>query len=201
MRVALLGVYGALQVRDGDSSGRTLVERAAQLHEAHGDVDQAAENYVVLAEADRQRQQLTAALRHAQKAVALYESQRLGAVNPDLRATYLAHRADASELLGEIYMNLWERSSNAREKERLAQAALLAVEVGRQRALEDFRSIADGTSGQPSSDAATLDAQLSAKRHRLATLLELQSPRADMTAALRRDISLLRLYGDRKSVV
>ena len=196
VRVALMGRYGALQVRSGDNSGRALVVRAAQLHEAHGDTDRAAENYLALAEADRQRQQLTSALRNAQKAVSLYESQRLRAVNPDLRATYLANRAEASELLGETYMTLWDRAPNAREKERLADTALLAVEVGRQRALEDFRSLADSTAGESASDFATLDAQLSAKRHRLATLLEQQSPRADMIAALRRDISLLRTQID-----
>ena len=53
MRVALMGAYGAVQLRNGDDGGRALVERAAQLHEAQGDVDRAAENYVVLAEADR----------------------------------------------------------------------------------------------------------------------------------------------------
>ncbi len=58
VRVALMGAYGAAQMRDGDDAGRALVERAAQLHEAQGDVDRAAENYVVLAEADRRRQQL-----------------------------------------------------------------------------------------------------------------------------------------------
>ena len=92
-RVALMGASGALQMRSGDNSGRALVERAARLHETHGDSDRAAENYLALAEADRQRQQLTAALGNAQKALSLYESQRLRAVNPDLRATYLATRA------------------------------------------------------------------------------------------------------------
>ncbi len=90
-------------------------------------------------------QRITPALRNVQKALALYESQRLQAVNPDLRATYLANRAEAAELLGELYMMLWDRSGSAREKERLANAALLAVETGRQRALEDFHSLADTT--------------------------------------------------------
>ena len=100
VHVELMSAYGALQMRSGDISGRTLVERAAQLHEAHGDMDRAAESYMVLADADRQRQQLTPALRNAQQAVSLHESQRLRAVNPDLRATYLANRSEAAELLG-----------------------------------------------------------------------------------------------------
>ena len=103
-------------MRDGDDAGRALVERAAQLHEAQGDVDRAAENYVVLAEADRRRQQLGPALRNVQKALALYESQRLRAVNPDLRATYLANRAEAAELQGELYMTLWDRATSARRE-------------------------------------------------------------------------------------
>ena len=196
IRVELMSAYGALQMRSGDISGRKLVERAAQLHEAHGDMDRAAASYMVLAEADRQRQQLALAQRNAQKAVSLHESQRLRAVNPDLRATYLANRAEAAELLVEIYMTLRERSSDPREKQRLAETSLLAVEVGRQRALAAFRSLADSAPGQPSGDLATLDAQLSAKRHRLATLLDQQRPRADMIAALRRDISLLRTQID-----
>ena len=77
VRVVLMGAYGAVQMRNGDDSGRALVERAAQLHEAQGDVDRAAEDYVVLAEEDRRRQRITPALRNAQKAVALYELQRL----------------------------------------------------------------------------------------------------------------------------
>jgi tetratricopeptide (TPR) repeat protein len=196
VRVALLGAYGAVQMRNGDDAGRALVERAARLHEAQGDVDRAAENYVVLAEADRRRQQVTAALRNAQKALALYESQRLQAVNPDLRATYLADRAEAAELLGELYVTLWDRSASAREKERLSTAALLIVETGRQRAVEDFRSLTDTAAAQATSEVATLDAQLSAKRHRLATLLDQQNPPIDTIAVLRGEISLLRTQID-----
>jgi CHAT domain-containing protein len=196
VRVALVGAYGAVQMRNGDDAGRALVQRAAQLHEAQGDIDRAAESYIVLAESDLQRQQLTPALRDVQKALALYESQRLQAVNPDLRATYLANRAEAAELLGEIYMRLGERSANPREKERLSNAALLAVEAGRQRALEDFRSLADSASVQAASEVATLDARLSAKRHRLATLLDQQNPPVDTIAALRSEISLLRTQID-----
>ena len=196
VRVALMGAYGAVQMQAADSSGRALVERAAHLHEAYGDVERAAENYIMLAEADRQQNHLASALRNSQKAVALYESQRLRAVNPDLRATYLAARAEAAELLGEIYMTLADRAPNARDDERLKHAALLAIETDRERALQDFRSLADRTAGQSSSDLAALDAQLSAKRHRLATLLEQQNPRADMIAVLRRDVGLLRTQID-----
>jgi tetratricopeptide (TPR) repeat protein len=192
VRVVLMGAYGAVQLRNGDDSGRVLVERAAQMHEQQGDLDRAAENYVVLAEADRRRQQIALALGNAQKAIALYESQRLRAVNPDLRATYLANRAEAAELLGELYMTSWDRAASAREKERLASAALLAVEAGRQRAMEDFRSLADRAAAQDASEMSTLDAQLSAKRHRLATLLDQQSPPMDTIAQLRSEISLLR---------
>ena len=196
VRVALMGAYGAAQMRDGDDAGRALVERAAQLHEAQGDVDRAAENYVVLAEADRRRQQLGPALRNVQKALALYESQRLRAVNPDLRATYLANRAEAAELQGELYMTLWDRATSAREKERLANAALLAVESSRQRALEDFRSLAEGAGAHAASDVPALDAQLSAKRHRLATLLEQQNPPVETIRTLRSQVSLLRTQID-----
>ena len=93
-------------------------------------------------------------------------------------------------------MTLWDRSESTREKERLANAALLAVETGRQRALEDFHSLADSTDAQTASEVATLDAQLSAKRHRLATLLEQQNPPVDMIATLRSEISLLRTQID-----
>jgi CHAT domain-containing protein/tetratricopeptide (TPR) repeat protein len=196
VRVALLGAYGAVQLRNGDDTGRALVERAAQLHEAQGDLDKAAENYLVLAQADRRHQQVPSALRNVQKALALHESQGVRAMNPDLRATYLANRAEAAELLGELYMTQWDRSGSAREKERLANATLLTVEAGRQRALEDFRSLADGTVGQAVSEAAALDAQLSAKRHRLATLLDQQNPPVDTIAALRSEISLLRTQID-----
>ena len=196
VRVVLMGAYGAVQTRNGDNSGRALVERAAQLHEAQGDVDRAAENYVVLAEEDRRHQHIAPALRNAQRAVALYEQQRLRAVNPDLRATYLANRAEAAELLGELYMTSWDRAASTREKERLANAALLALEAGRQRAVEDFRSLADASTAQDASELSALDAQLSAKRHRLATLLDQQSPPLEMIAQLRSEISLLRTQID-----
>lgn len=195
VRVALMGAYGAVQMRSGNEAGRALVERAAQLHEAQGDLDRAAENYVVLAEADLLRQQLSAALRNVQKALAIFESQRPGAINPDLRATYLANRAGATELLGDIYMSLRDRTANVREKQQLTGAALLAVEIGRQRALADFRSVAEAA-GPSSGELARLDAQLSAKRHRLATLLEQQNPPASTIEFLRRDISLLRTQID-----
>ena len=117
-------------------------------------------------------------------------------MNPDLRATYLANRADAAELLGELYMTSWDRAASVREKERLANAALLAVEAGRQRALEDFRSLADRSDAQEASELSALDAQLSAKRHRLATLLDQQNPPIDMIAQLRGEISLLRTQID-----
>ena len=194
VRVALMGAYGAVRMRDGDDGGRALVERAAQLHEAQGDLDRAAEGYAALAETDLLRRQLTPALRNVQKALALYESQRLRAVNPDLRATYLANRADATELLEDIYISMRDRTANPHEKQRLTSAALLAVEISRQRALADFRSVADAA-GQ-SGALAKLDAQLSAKRHRLATLLEQQNPPAPTIEALREDISLLRTQID-----
>lgn len=196
VHVTLMGAYGAVRLRNGETSARALVERAAQLHEAHGDVDLAAENYIALAEADRQQQALEAALRNVQKALSLYESQRLGAVNPDLRAVYVANRADAAELLGEIYMTLRDRAASLAEKQRLADTALLAVETSRQRAIEDFRNLAGGTPGQSATDLPALDAALAAKRHRIATLLDQQSPRTDMIAALRKDIGLLRTQID-----
>jgi CHAT domain-containing protein/Tfp pilus assembly protein PilF len=196
IRVALLGSYGTVLLRSGDSSGRSLVEQAAQLHEARGDVDWAAQDYVAIAEADRRRNALDSALRNAHKAVSLYESQRLGAVNPDLRATYLASRADAAALLGEIYMTLWDQSSSTTEQQRLSEAALLGLENSRQRALNDFRSLAGSGTAESSTELARLDALLSAKRHRLATLLEQQNPDADAIAGLSNDISLLRTQID-----
>jgi len=196
IRSALLGSYGSVLLRSGDRSGRSLVERAARLHEARGDVDWAAQDYVAIAEDDRRRGALDSALRNAQKAVSLYESQRLGAVNPDLRATYLGSRADAAALLGEIYLMMWDRTSNTAGKQRLSDAAILALENSRQRALNDFRSLAGSAAPESTTGLARLDALLSAKRHRLATLLDQQNPDAHAISALSNDISLLRTQID-----
>lgn len=172
---------------------------AARTHEETGDDEIAARDYYLLASEDRRAGQAGSALGHLQKALALYDAQRIRAVNPDLRATYIANRAAAYALQAELFMSLWERSENAAERTRLASSALGSAELIRTRALEDFRQFAQpaGTTDATGPAAmAELDSRLAAKRHRLATLLDQQHPSADNIAAQRRDIAVLRTQLD-----
>lgn len=190
------GSHARVRVKSGDKSARAVMLNAAQLHERHGDLDFAAQDHLALAMADKSSGNPGSALEEVRKALSLYESQRLGATNPDLRATYLASRGAALELEGDLYMTLWERASNPTEKRRLSDLALLANDANRRRVLEDFRSLASSASTMSSAGRAALDAQLSAKRHRLAVLMEQQNPPVDRVDDLRRDIGLLRTQLD-----
>ncbi len=199
-RVLLMGAYGYARSRQGDAAGRELLLRAAQAHEASGDDDYAAKDYTLLASEERRSDQLDSALRHVSKALSLYNAQRIRAVNPDLRATYISNRAAAYELQADLTMTLWQRASSPKEKDRLASAALGTAELLRTRALADFRQFAQQrnaeTDAADSAALSDLDSRLAAKRHRLATLLDLDNPPADQVATLRREIALLRTQLD-----
>ena len=102
--------------------------KAAQVQEAIGDDDYAAETYALLASEERRVDQIDSAVRHIGKALSLYDEQRIRAVNPDLRATYISNRAAAYELQADLYMTLWQRSSSQADKDRLASSALGTAE-------------------------------------------------------------------------
>ena len=199
-RYRLMGAYGYARSRDGDPDGRALLLQAAQAQETTGDDNDAAQNYALLASEERRGDQIEAASRHVDKALSLYDAQRIRAVNPDLRATYISNRADAYELQADLYMTLWQRSSNPADKERLASSALGTAERLRTLALEDFRQFAQQPARQRDTAGAAalaeLDSRLAAKRHRLATLLDLDQPPAEQIASLRREIALLRTQLD-----
>jgi CHAT domain-containing protein len=200
VRYMLMGAYGYARSRNGDAEGRALLLKAAQAQEATGDDDYAAENYARLASEERRSDQVDLAIRHVGKALSLYDAQRIRAVNPDLRATYIANRAAAYELQADLYMTLWQRSSNPADRARLASSALGTAERLRTLALEDFRQFAQQPGQQRNSAGAAalaeLDSRLAAKRHRLATLLDLDQPPAEQVASLRREIALLRTQLD-----
>ena len=199
-RLMLTGAYGYARSRQGDAAGRELLLKAAQASEASGDDDYAAEYHTLLASEERRTGQVDSALRHVGKALSLYNAQRIRAVNPDLRATYISNRASAYELQADLNMTLWQRTSSPTEKDRLASAALGTGELLRTRALADFRQFAQqGSSEADASDSAVLrdlDSRLAAKRHRLAAVLDLDNPPADQVATLRREIALLRTQLD-----
>jgi len=196
VRYQLSGAYGYALSRSGDAAGRDLLLRAAREQEAIGDENYAAENYALLASEERRTGKPDAALGHVGQALALYDAQRIRAVNPDLRATYISNRAAAYELQADLYMEEWLKAASRADQDRLAASALGTAEQLRMRALEDFRQFAQqqvkplGTA--PMSALAELDSRLAAKRHRLTTLLDLDEPPAEQVAALRREIALLR---------
>ena len=200
VRYMLMGAYGYARSRNGDSKGRTLLLQAAQAQEATGDDDYAAENFALLASEERRTDQIDSAIRHVGKALSLYDAQRIRAVNPDLRATYIANRAAAYELQADLYMTLWQRASDSANRARLASSALGTAERLRTLALEDFRQFAQQPAQQRDAAGAAvlaeLDSRLAAKRHRLATLLDLDQPPAEQVASLRREIALLRTQLD-----
>jgi CHAT domain-containing protein len=197
IRVSVMGAYGRAKLRSGDVEGRNLCLKAAQLHESRGDDDLAAQNFLTLADDDRARARFDAALVNVEKALKLFESQGLRAVNPDLRATYLSNRASAFEMQGDLYATLWQEAATPEKKRRLQDLALVAFDANRQQMLEDFRELAgplpaSGTQKAAATDVTTLDTQIAAKRHRLALVMEQPNPSAEKIDALRSDIGLLR---------
>ena len=129
VRVSVSGAYGYALSRSGRPEGRALLLKAARAHEAADDNELAAQDYYLLASEERRSGEVDAALRDVGRAIALFSGQRIRAVNPDLRATYVANRAGAYELQGDLYMTLRERAKSAIEQERLGSAALSSAEL------------------------------------------------------------------------
>jgi CHAT domain-containing protein/tetratricopeptide (TPR) repeat protein len=195
IRASLLAGLGHARMLAGDASGRELLIKASAAHRAFGDNELAAQDYYLLAEHDYRERKLHSALDLVQRVTTLYGSQRLGATNPELRAVYIATRADAYELQAAIYMGLRDSSKDRAERERMGIAALASLESLRLHAIEDFRRFnvaSDGAEGKPTAPMAVLDAQIASKRHRLQTVLEQQNPSPDLVATLQRDLALLR---------
>ena len=204
VRASLNGGLGQARLLSGDPSGRELLMQVAAAHRDVGDNELAAQSYLFLASQDYRTRNLRSALDLVQRAIALYEFQRLGAINPDLRAMYIATRADAYDLQAAIYMTLRDNAPDPEEKEGMGMTALGSMESLRLHAIEDFRrvrfapQIAEGSSS--SGSIATLDARIAAKRHRLDTVLEQQNPSPERVTSLRRDLALLRSQLDVSAV-
>jgi CHAT domain-containing protein len=200
VRYQLQGTYGYALSRSGDATGRDLLLQAARAQESTGDDNYAAANYALLAGEERHAGRIDAALQHVSKALSLYDAQRIRAVNPDLRATYISNRAAAYELQADLHMEQWVKATVRSEQDRFAAAALGTAERLRTLALEDFRQFAQQRGKQPgvapTSALVELDSRLAAKRHRLTTLLDLDEPPAEQVASLRREIALLRTQID-----
>lgn len=194
-RTSVTGAYGYALSRSGRKEGRALLLKAAQTHAAVGDDELAAQDYYLLAAEEERAGEYESALRNVGKALSMFNSQRLRAVNPDLRATYVANRAAAYELQAGLYMSQWERAQGTADRNRFASAALSSVELLRQRALDDFRQFALQPGQGSASGAAALvelDSRLATKRHRLAFFLDQEKPDPERIANLRREIALLR---------
>ena len=192
VRASLLGGLGQARMLSGDAGGRGLVLKAATAHSAVGDNELAAHDSFFLAREDYKAHKLESALALVAQAIALYESQQLGTINPDLRATYVARRADAYDLQATIYMALRSNATDPNQKQRMGTAALESIESLRVRALEDFRRLNLPLRTAEGRSIATLDAQIASKRHRLQTVLEQQNPSPERVTALRMDLALLR---------
>jgi len=195
VRVSVLGAYGRTKMQAGDATGRDMVLQAAQLHKKRGDLDLAAQEYFALALEDQRTAKLDSALANVQEALSLYESQRLRAINPDLRGSYLASRAEAFELEGDLFMSLSERARGAAERKRYEDQALLANEANRLRLMADFRDSAQANSSA-SNAVSSLEQQLAARRLSLGQLMEQENPSSEVLANLRNEINLLRTRRD-----
>ncbi|MGH8308357.1 MAG: CHAT domain-containing protein [Steroidobacteraceae bacterium] len=185
VRVMLKSAYGYAKLRSGDPIGYSLISSAASAHEEHGDDELAGQDYVLLAQEDLRADRTENALRNIRRALALFEAQRAGAMNPDLRASYLANRSTAYELQAEIYMTLADEARKQSDRDRLRLMALITAEARRTRALLDFQELA-----RP--DARHLDRELRTRQHRLASLLDQQEPPLEKVAALRQEIGVLK---------
>ena len=175
---------------------RQLLLTAGAAHRAAGDHELAARNYSFLAAHDYRTGKLESALQSVDQAVALYGLQKVGTINPDLRATYVASRADTYELQSAIYMSLRQRAERSDQRDQMGLAALLGIESLRLKTIEDFRGLraasSNGEGAAAAASAAELDARIAAKRFRLDSLLEQTKPAAERVAALRRELALLR---------
>ncbi len=196
IKTSLQSALGQARMLSGDASGRQLLLTAATAHRAAGDNELAARNYSFLADRDYRADKLESALKYIDQAVALYGLQRLGTINPDLRATYVASRADTYELQSAIYMSLRQHAERRDQQDQMGLAALLSIESLRLKTIEDFRGLRATSSNSEgaaaAASAAQLDARIAAKRFRLDTVLEQAKPAADRVAALRRELALLR---------
>ncbi|MGH8240457.1 MAG: tetratricopeptide repeat protein, partial [Steroidobacteraceae bacterium] len=167
---------GQARMLSGDPSGRELLLTAAAAHRAAGDHELAARNYSFLGDHDYRAGKLESALQYIAQAVELYGLQKVGTINPDLRATYVASRADTYELQSAIYMSLRQRAERRDQQDQMALAALLSIESLRLKTIEDFRGLraagANGEGAAAAASAAELDARIGAKRFRLDAVLE-----------------------------
>jgi CHAT domain-containing protein/Tfp pilus assembly protein PilF len=192
VRASLLAGLGQARMLSGDPTGRELVVKAVAAHRNVKDNELAAHDLYFLAEQDYRARNLQSALALVEQTISLYESQQLGTINPDLRATYIASRADAYDLQAAIYMSLRSDATDRDQKDRLGIAALASIESLRLRALEDFRRLNLPLRAADGKSVAALDAQIASKSHRLQTVLDQQNPSAERVTALRRDLALLR---------
>ncbi|HKZ73328.1 MAG TPA: tetratricopeptide repeat protein, partial [Steroidobacteraceae bacterium] len=104
VRASLRSAYGSAKLRSGDPVGYALIAAAAAAHDVHGNDELAAQDYLLLAQEDLRAERIQEASRNVGRALELFEAQRAGAMNPDLRASYLGSRSAAYELQAEIYM-------------------------------------------------------------------------------------------------
>ena len=192
VRASVLAGLGQARMLSGDPTGRELVVKAVVAHRSVKDNELAAHALYFLAEQDYRARKLESALALVEQTISLYESQQLGTINPDLRATYVASRADAYDLQAAIYMSLRSDATDRDRKDRMGIAALASIESLRLRALEDFRRLNLPLRAADGKSVAALDAQIASKSHRLQTVLEQQNPSAERVTTLRRDLALLR---------
>ena len=176
----------------GERDGVTALLAAAAANLEAGNADVAARDFHRLALHSYRQGQLDDSLAYAERAIGIYERQRLFALNPDLRATYLAVRATTYDLQTEILLTKADRADDAGARDQWMERAVKAAERRRLRALAEFSFYAAADRAGEAFEILELDRRLAAKRHRLASLQERSEPPADQIESLQRDLQLLR---------
>jgi CHAT domain-containing protein len=130
-----------------------------------------------------------------EQAISRIERVRERAINPDMRARYLASRAEAFELRTGLLMRLAESASTADARARRVVQALLSVDDVRVRTLRDAkRGEARDTSSQsapPRPDIDTLLDRLAIKHAQVARLHEQTTVDAEYVRAQEQHLRLM----------
>ena len=130
------------------------------------------------------------------KALTLAEELRVQSANPELRATRLQPLRPAFGLkIAMLADRYFSSSIDARERERVALAALATAEQARARALEDFSNLDVSAPGVPPQLVARrrdIYRELAARRSRLEVTLDRAGSGDAHVALIRADIATLR---------
>lgn len=188
-RAHLAMAQGALAAAESDYKAAMRGFHALDMPEREFDAS------LGLARASYERGSANAALKELQRTMQLAEQLRQQSANPELRAKLLETSRPAFDLKISILADRYFQPGPQDRRNQLALESLQTAEQARGRALADFTRLdmaAPGTSPQLLRDRQAIYTELSSRRQRLESLLEVVAPTHPRVAAVRADIATLR---------